>query len=104
MIPKLNYYIERKHNIQICQINQYIRGKHIEDDKVHLTCEGYKLFVSKGLGPLLDYHWSVKNPKKEKPTELHLMMKAQRKCFFSHTRMCAQNAKHPRKGLHDGAT
>ena len=82
LISKLNFYIEIKHDVKICQMNQYVNVKHIDDDKVHLTCEGYKLFMSKGLGPLLDHHWLIKKPKQEFPTELHKMTKAERKRFF----------------------
>ena len=92
MIPKLLYYIETTHGVKICQMNQFIQGRHLdENDKVHMTPEGYKLFVSKGLGPLLDHHWAKNKPKVTYPTELHHMTKAQRKRFYS--RLCHSNAK-----------
>ncbi len=84
MIPKLLYYIEREHGVKVCQMNQFIQSRHIDDDdKVHVTPEGYKLFISKGLGPLVDHHWQINKPEVEYPTILHKMTKAQRKRFYS---------------------
>ena len=44
------------HGMQLCMVNRYLRKKHMESDLVHLNREGYKLLISKGLGPFVDWH------------------------------------------------
>ena len=62
---KLNGYLNKKYKVRICQMNGHIMDKHLENDDIHFNAEGYKLFISKGLGPLLDdYHMSLELPKK----------------------------------------
>ena len=38
-------------------MNGRILDEHLESDEIHLNASGYSLFVSKGLGPLLDNHF-----------------------------------------------
>ena len=80
-VPKLNMYMRLYHNVCVLQINGYVVGKHLEHDKIHLSAEGYHLFISKALGPLLDGFFNRIRPKKETKPH-HQMTKAQKKRFI----------------------
>ena len=58
-IPLVNKYLEDKHSIRVCTINGYLLDKHMDDDRIHLSNEGYRLLVNKALGPLVDRHVSL---------------------------------------------
>ncbi len=60
--------------VRPCNINCYLTKKYFDDDGILLSEELYKLFISKGLGPLLDYYYSS-NLKPPKIHELHEMSK-----------------------------
>ena len=56
MILFTNKYMRDVHGMQLCLINRYLRWKHMERNAVHLNREGYKLLLSKGMGPFVDWH------------------------------------------------
>ena len=55
ILLKFNKYMRHDMKMKVCQISGYIMNKHWDDEEVHFLHEGYRLFVSKGLGPLLNY-------------------------------------------------
>ena len=65
MVTRLNTLFRLRYKVKVCQINGYITTREMDPDGVHLSKEGYRLFISKGLGPLLDMH--IKNTCKRKP-------------------------------------
>ena len=84
-VPKLNLYMRLTHGAKVVQMNGYIIGEHLESDKIHLSTEGYVLFVPKALGPLLDGFYFKIRPRKV-PVPYHAMTKAQRKRFVHNQR------------------
>ncbi len=66
MVTRLNALFRLRYKIKVCQINGYITTREMNPDGIHLSQEGYRLFVSKGLGPLIDLHIKQTCKKKDK--------------------------------------
>ena len=80
-VPKLNLYMRLHHHIKVVQMNGYICGQHLESDRIHLSGEGYRLFISKALGPLLDgFYARVHQAGTPKP--YHEMTRTQKRWFW----------------------
>ena len=80
-VPKLNLYMRLTHHVKVVQINGYISGQHLESDRIHLSGEGYRLFISKALGPLLDGFYDRDHPVKT-PKPYHEMTRSQKRRFW----------------------
>ncbi len=78
LVTEMNMHMRLKHRVKVIQINGYLAGQHLESDGTHLTSEGYRLFISKAVGPLLDSYYERIRPKKVRK-EFHEMSKAQKK-------------------------
>ncbi len=68
---RINGYMSKSHQITMNQINGFLDGMHFCRDDIHLNALGYRVFVEKGLGPMLDSYYnqhrlpkSVRNPPK----------------------------------------
>ena len=78
LVVEMNLYMRLTHRMKVIQINGYIAGHHLEKDGTHLTSEGYRLFISKAVGPLLDsFYYRIQSPKTR--LEFHEMSKAQKR-------------------------
>ena len=81
MVPRLNLHMKLYHRVRVIQINGFIAAQHLCDDEIHLSGEGYRLFISKGLGPLLDHFYtSIKSNIDEIPVSE--MTKSQRRWHY----------------------
>ena len=81
MASKVNQYMRTKHGATICQLNGFVSKVHMEVDKIHLNKEGYKLFMSKCVGPMFDSYHAVVKPevKVEVPPNFYSLPKTQRR-------------------------
>ncbi len=64
---RLNGYMSKTHRVRMCQMNDRIPDDHFETDEIHLNAQGYSVFVSKGMGPMLDNNYMSLEPPKKKP-------------------------------------
>ena len=54
----------------------------MDDDRIHLSNKGYRLLVSKALGPLVDRHISLYYKRNVAPVQLDLMSRqARMRCY-----------------------
>ena len=56
-MPLLNVHMRTTYGMKVAGINGFLGPEHFIPDGVHLSSEGYKVFVSKGFGMLLDFHY-----------------------------------------------
>ncbi len=68
---RINGYMSKTHHVTMNQINGFLEPKHICKDDIHMNAMGYRVFVEKGLGPMLDSYYnlhrlpkSLRNPPK----------------------------------------
>ena len=67
MAYRLNAYLSVKHSVKLSQMNGFVAPYHMCSDNIHFNSEGYSLFISKGIGPLLDeYHEMNRKPRNER--------------------------------------
>ena len=48
-------------------MNGFLEPKHFDSDSIHLNELGYKLFIEKGLGPLIDSHLATCRINRKRP-------------------------------------
>ena len=85
LISYFNKHMRDTHGMQLCCINRFLRKKHMESDLIHLNREGYKLLLSKGLGPYVDHHLS-RYCKFDKRVPIEQCSKSSRKRLYSRIR------------------
>ncbi len=63
MVPILNRYMREKHGISVVQMNGFLQEMHMNEDTIHLNHEGYKLLISKAIGPMCDSYYAINSHK-----------------------------------------
>ena len=59
LAKKLNKYLQEEHQVTICNLNQYKCSRLLKPDLVHLNDFGHRLFMDRGLGPVLEPYYKV---------------------------------------------
>ncbi len=86
LIPRFNRYMRQKHKVKVLAVNGFLMEKHLDDYRVHFSNEGYKLLLSKGLGPIVDAHIKKYGPEKAPKRKLEDMSKTQRRRIYAKIR------------------
>ncbi len=84
LLAKINMYLRTKHHVSICNIGNFIHYWHMERDWIHLNKEGYKLLMSKGIGPVFDSYYAMckKRTELELPADWEKMSTPQRRRYI----------------------
>ena len=56
---KLNAYLDNEHQAVICQMTQFVVPQMMKADKVHFIELGHRLFMDRGLGPVLEPYYKL---------------------------------------------
>ena len=84
ILSDINKYLRIKHKVSVVQVHKFVKRCHLEKDGIHFNKEGYKVLMSKGVGPVFDsYYAMVKKPViYDVPEYWDNMSKPQRKRFI----------------------
>lgn len=59
LAKKINLYLQNEHHVKICHLNPYVQRHMLKPDNVHFNEHGYRLFMDRGLGPVLEPHYKL---------------------------------------------
>ena len=85
---RINGYMSKTHCITMNQINGFLDVKHICRDDIHLNALGYRVFVDKGLGPMLDSYYNERRLPKDMRKPVKISKSAKRRQRKSLKKQC----------------
>ena len=59
LAEKLNQYLEKKHKVTVIRINYLLNDQHFARDEIHLNNRGYRLFMDRCIGSLIDPYYKI---------------------------------------------